>query len=519
MTDTFWWHERDDGSAAGPFTEEHIRRMLEEGALAAGARIWSSRQQPWPPQPPARVRRRLSMSRRAAGWIALWAVSLLGWLLFAFAIGLVQTHGVSAQLRADPWLWPRTGLLLPAAALALGALWWLAPSRLGAGPELTSGTRIAASLIVTAWLIPSGMLLRDSALTVREAEATRDWDSLMSPGPDPNTLVVQGAIGVDFASRLSDRLAALPDPARIIIESPGGLVDQALAAAKAIEQRRATVVVGGECASACTIVLMGGARRLAPYRGSLLFHAPSPVVASSNALANWLAGQEGDRGRAYLLSRGVPAADVDEAVRRGPQQIFAVQDWTALKQGVLTGLYDDRGDIDRDLALRLGPPKPLAPLGLLLPAALRALLPVRQRRAAALERAPLPAGQLELAVVLAVEQDQAAGVAVERAGLGPVDQEQGLGAVRVVAAGGEEHRLARSVGFRLQSVRQEALVAIAPQPAVQMLQPVRRGGAHDGPPAALQGLLQKLRQGLVEPGALQVVEPDLAGSGPGHQSS
>ena len=46
---------------------------------------------------------------------------------------------------------------------------------------------------------------------------------------------------------------------------------------------------------------------------------------------------------------------------------------------------------------------------------------------------------------------------------------------------------------------------------VQVVDAVGRGRADDGPPALLQGLLQQFGQGLVQAGALQVIEPDLAG--------
>jgi hypothetical protein len=246
---------------------------------------------------------------------------------------------------------------LALAALLSVVLWWTVPRRLGAGPELTAGLRIAMLLSGAVWLLPVTMVVRDAPLVFRQAHALHGWDALMSAGPDPNTLVVQGYIGVGFGETLARHLEALPDPARIIIESPGGLVDEALAAAKAVEQRKATVVVGSQCASACIIVLMAGNKRLGAFDGSIEFHATAPVVDSSNALANWLAGQDGDRSRAYLLSRGVPAADLDEARRRGPRDVFAVPDLKALRQGVLTGVYDEQGEIDRGLVLG-GFPRP-----------------------------------------------------------------------------------------------------------------------------------------------------------------
>jgi hypothetical protein len=280
-------------------------------------------------------------------WLCLSIPLLGGWLLFGFVITLIEAHGSGPlDVRIHPWFWPAAGAALILVALGFEALWWIAPRRLGSGPELVAGLRIGATLVAATWLLAAGIVLRDTPMLIRQAKALEDWSYLLSAGPDANTLVVQGAIGPGFGQKLSERLAALPDPARIVIESPGGLVNEALVAAQAIDKRKATVVVGGFCASACTIVLMAGRKRLAPLEGVIAFHATAPVVASSNALANWLAGQEGDRARAYLLSRGVPAADVDEARRRGPRDVFAVPDLTALRQGVLTGLYDDDGDID-----------------------------------------------------------------------------------------------------------------------------------------------------------------------------
>jgi hypothetical protein len=349
VSSTFWWYEQAGGSAAGPFTEDYIRRLLAEGTLPHDARIWSSRREPWPPPVAPQARERLGADGRAIGWLLLSVPFLLGWLLFGLALTLIAGGGPApTDLRVHAWLLPAAGGALILAALGLVFHWWSAPRKLGAGAELAAGLRIAAALVAAAWLLPAAIVLRDAPVAIRTAQVVDDWSYLLSAGPDDHTLVVQGVIGPGFGQRLSQRLETLPDPARIIIESPGGLIDEALVAARAIEKRKAVVMVGGFCASACTIVLMGGSRRLAPLDGEIAFHATSPVVASTNAVANWLAGQAGERARAYLLSRGVPAADVDEARRRGARDIFAVADVTALEQGVLTGLYDDRGEIDRE---------------------------------------------------------------------------------------------------------------------------------------------------------------------------
>ncbi len=116
-------------------------------------------------------------------------------------------------------------------------------------------------------------------------------------------------------------------------------------------------------------------------------------------------------------------------------------------------------------------------------------------------------------------RDQAAVQVVERAWFGVVEQEHGVGRVGIVRAGGQQHRLALGVRLARQAMRQEGVVAVAPEPAVQVFDPGRIRRAHQGPPAAGEGLAQEFRKRLVQPGALQVIEPDLAGAHPVGSSS
>ena len=68
---------------------------------------------------------------------------------------------------------------------------------------------------------------------------------------------------------------------------------------------------------------------------------------------------------------------------------------------------------------------------------------------------------LHLGGVAPVEQVDAAGVAVQRAGFGAVHQEQGVRGVRVPIGEAEQDGLAVGVGLVLQAVGQEALGPVA----------------------------------------------------------
>lgn len=344
MTGAFWWHDASGGEPAGPFTEDEIRELIAKGRLPPPVRIWSSRGQPWPPgsvleaAPPRSLRRGLA-------WAVLLGLTGAGWMLFGLLLAGINSL-IELPVGASPWGWALLAMAMAFTAALVSALWWRLPRRWGTDAELASGLRILALISAVIWLLPTAVIFRDTPVALRQAEAVRDMTFLISQGADRNTLFVEGAIGPGFGERLAQRLASTPDPARIFIDSDGGLVGEALDAAQAIEHRGVTVVAGEECASACIIVLMGGKRRLGPYGGSILFHATAPVVTSANAMYNWLAGQLGEQARSYLLRRGVPPSDLDEARRRGPQEVFEVPNLAALKQGVLTGLYNDDGELD-----------------------------------------------------------------------------------------------------------------------------------------------------------------------------
>lgn len=145
----------------------------------------------------------------------------------------------------------------------------------------------------------------------------------------------------------------MADPVRVGIESEGGLVGDALVAARAIETRPgATVVAPVQCDSACLIVLMAGTRRLADSDISLGFHANSDVTAEAERvkifgfdLESWMRRSADDD---YLIRRGVPAKVVAEANRRGHDRLYPIPAGRALASGILTDLTAPVDDDDAD---------------------------------------------------------------------------------------------------------------------------------------------------------------------------
>src|SRR5690606_29509537 len=115
-----------------------------------------------------------------------------------------------------------------------------------------------------------------------------------------------------------------------------------------------------------------------------------------------------------------------------------------------------------------------SPLRLLLPAAVRRLLPVRDRVAAALELLPAGAGARQRLGIGAVEQEHDAFVAAEIGRLGTVGKEADRRAVGIVSALRQPHRLLLGPAVGGGAVREERIVAVRPQVGVERLQAFRR---------------------------------------------
>jgi hypothetical protein len=118
-------------------------------------------------------------------------------------------------------------------------------------------------------------------------------------------------------------------------------------------------------------------------------------------------------------------------------------------------------------------------------------LPVADRQALRLERLPPTPGGGQRRLVTAVEQYDAPLVRRKIARLGAADKEEGVRPVRVLLPGCQQDGL--MVGERLfgRSVGQETVVPVAPQPAVEMLDPFRFRRADQRPPAALERLVEQ----------------------------
>lgn len=342
-----WWRIGPDGQPKGPYEADEIRALLKRGRVWCSDPVWSPGSGQWTPLDRTPLLDGVPALRppvRALAATALAYAAVLGATIFVGAADLIDLKNPpSLWILRSLWIGPAVAATLVSVALVRFAR--LTATRLRNRPRLAASLRVAATCCgVLGGFLALGTLTNVTTtpqLLIDTAQSRYTVEVV----PDTNRIVVSGGIGYGLAQAVQAALDKVADPVRIEIDSTGGLVDEALQVAQAIEARPgATVVAGTDCDSACIVVLMGGTNRLAAKGNLLGFHASSNVRAEAERFIvlgfDLDSALNEDQADAYLIRRGVPADIVAESNRRGPQSVYYVPAETLLERGVLTGFAD-----------------------------------------------------------------------------------------------------------------------------------------------------------------------------------
>jgi hypothetical protein len=235
-----------------------------------------------------------------------------------------------------------TAALIAAAGIGAALLWWRAAEiaeRAGSNRGwwkvlvVTGAVAVAVVLLVTLGNLPFAYRLQVARARYRDFTLETDVDS--------GTIRMNGDIGPGFARRLG---AALKTPGikTIEIDSIGGLVDEALSAAHAIQAHGGlTLSASGTCNSACLLVFMSGDKRIAPLQLNFGFHATAPITTIKGAYRLEDVQQLGEDADRYLISRGVPSTFAKGARSLGPSKVYWVSAIRMAEAGAVTELTDD----------------------------------------------------------------------------------------------------------------------------------------------------------------------------------
>ncbi|MBX3562315.1 MAG: hypothetical protein KF780_10945 [Sphingomonas sp.] len=165
----------------------------------------------------------------------------------------------------------------------------------------------AARTMVVLGVLGSGAQLRDLWLQFSEfAQLAAGSDPIGEPARlalarDGRDLVVHGNITQGIAGAFRQMAADAPGLERVVLSSPGGRVFEAERMAELIRARGLATHVDGECASACTMLLLAGVERTAGRNSAVGFHRvafPGTTPAEDNA--------SNDEMTRYYLSAGLP---------------------------------------------------------------------------------------------------------------------------------------------------------------------------------------------------------------------
>ena len=152
---------------------------------------------------------------------------------------------------------------------------------------------------------------------------TIDYDA------DRQTLALAGEYQFGVAAAFADALDKYPDAHTVELEGPGGLQNEGLAIAYAIETRKLATHAVADCESACTLAFLAGHERILRRDVTLGFHAVSAPVFAFDLNAEY------DR---YLAGRGVDAEFIGRAAATPPDDMWYPTNDELKAAGVITAV-------------------------------------------------------------------------------------------------------------------------------------------------------------------------------------
>jgi len=148
------------------------------------------------------------------------------------------------------------------------------PSYRGPGPAWPDLVLWAIGLVAGAFLLALGFGLAANgnrpAAPPRASEAAAPYALLHQRGS--GMVRLEGRIDFGVTHGLQRLLERHPSIRRLALDSVGGRVAEARGLVRLVEDFDLTTMVVGECSSACTLVFIGGARRLLAPGARLGFH-------------------------------------------------------------------------------------------------------------------------------------------------------------------------------------------------------------------------------------------------------
>lgn len=375
------WYIGHEGASRGPFEEARIREMIAAGELGPSDLVWrpgasgwmeagqveglfrpppleegaaapapeqAAEASPWqavggpaePSAPAAAEPRRNYLRRHWDGDLSLGISYWVNGVLVTLPLVLI---GV-AMGQADWTTKPRGMALLAilwAVLVVVATLWQLVGIWRSSENHVARGGKpvwsgLAKAMVVLGFLrfgldvsqttLPqiSGLVdivAGDPAMAGHQLRVLNDGAELEFSGP----------IGFGVTEEVEKLLDAHPTIGVVHLNSNGGRVEEAKKLAELIEARGLTTYTSTECASACTLAFLGGARRVLGEGARLGFHGFDFPGSTSLNRTQW--AQEGAN---WMMSRGVQGAFAMQAMEEGHTSMWYPERAELLASGVVT---------------------------------------------------------------------------------------------------------------------------------------------------------------------------------------
>jgi hypothetical protein len=178
------------------------------------------------------------------------------------------------------------------------------------------------------------------------SDLPRRLEFTLQEDPEFGTLLMMnGAIEIGDADRFEAYLASLTEtPELIAINSPGGIVDEALAVGRVIRAQdfHTTILPGTACLSSCPYVLAAGVERRVSLSGAVGLH--QHYYETPGYMPVFLAVEDIQRSQgetmAYLIEMGVDPGVMVYGLNTPPNDIYVLVENELLESGLATELIE-----------------------------------------------------------------------------------------------------------------------------------------------------------------------------------
>ncbi|KAF1690016.1 GYF domain-containing protein [Pseudoxanthomonas koreensis] len=332
---------RNDGSTEGPLATDEVRRRFEDGELAAttmswlpGEHGWQSLGRRWGASPRGRIWHWLA-------WLALLggAVVLVGWnLIWAARTPLAEQSG-SGLVSSGAWL---AALL---ATMAAGYALAVSLSRRRFVPAAVYA--LATAVLAIALALPQ-QCLHAKALAVVQASPNAD----VQVTGEGSRIDISGEIGPRLLADLERVHTDHPGVRLVVIDSPGGLIEQAERAGRWIGEKKLPVRIESECSSACVLFWAASARRqMSPSARIGLHRTSSQVDLPDSALRKSL-DQADQKYRRLLREAGFGPELLEIQARTSAEEMHWLSAAELIDHKVELAVVDASGEPVPDARLR-----------------------------------------------------------------------------------------------------------------------------------------------------------------------